>query len=152
MVNLKKRRKETADELRQLEPLKTPPRDFKGGVLLSDKIIHLCKEVPPENSMIRPFDEKNLHPAGYKLTIGNEFAINGEVLRVSDDGKPDSRTSITIEPFQVAILQTRETLCIPRFLIARWNIVVKSAYRGLLWVGAAQVDPGWPRATSMPNL
>jgi hypothetical protein len=32
---------------------------------------------------------------------------------------------------------------LPRFLIARWNLRVRWAYEGLLWVGAAQVDPGW---------
>ena len=31
----------------------------------------------------------------------------------------------------------------PRFLIGRWNIRVTVAYKGLLWVGGPQVDPGW---------
>jgi hypothetical protein len=32
---------------------------------------------------------------------------------------------------------------LPRFMIARWNIRVKHAYAGLLWVGGPQVDPGY---------
>jgi hypothetical protein len=31
----------------------------------------------------------------------------------------------------------------PEFMIARWNVAVGKAYKGLLWVGAAQVDPGF---------
>jgi hypothetical protein len=31
----------------------------------------------------------------------------------------------------------------PRYMIARWNIRVKHAYSGLLWVGGPQVDPGY---------
>ncbi len=31
----------------------------------------------------------------------------------------------------------------PRYLIGRWNIKVTLAYKGLLWVGGPQVDPGW---------
>ena len=43
----------------------------------------------------------------------------------------------------MAVIQTLETLNIPEFLIGRWNIRVKFAYKGLLWVGGAQVDPGF---------
>jgi dUTPase len=50
---------------------------------------------------------------------------------------------IRIDAFQVAIIKTRETLNLPRFIIARWNIRVRWAYEGLLWVGGPQVDPGW---------
>lgn len=48
-----------------------------------------------------------------------------------------------IPSYQVAIVQIRETLNLPKFLIGRWNIRVKRAYEGLLWVGGAQVDPGF---------
>jgi hypothetical protein len=48
-----------------------------------------------------------------------------------------------INPFEVAIVQTFERLNLPHFIIARWNIRVRWAYQGLLWVGAAQVDAGY---------
>ena len=48
-----------------------------------------------------------------------------------------------IPPFEVAIIKTRETLNLPRFLIGRCNIQVTRAYQGLIWVGGPQVDPGW---------
>jgi dUTPase/gas vesicle protein len=48
-----------------------------------------------------------------------------------------------IGPYQVAVIETFETLNLPHFLIGRWNIRVQLAYLGLLWVGGAQVDPGF---------
>lgn len=50
---------------------------------------------------------------------------------------------IRIPPFNVVVIKTGETINLPRFLIARWNVRVKWAYEGLLWVGGPQVDPGW---------
>ena len=41
------------------------------------------------------------------------------------------------------MVKTAETINLPRFLIARWNIRVRWAYEGLLWVGGPQVDPGY---------
>jgi deoxycytidine triphosphate deaminase len=87
-----------------------------------------------------------MHPAGYKLTVGNEFYLEGKFYRLpsfSDALSDEQRPCVEIPPFQVAVLKTAETICMPRFLIGRWNIVVKMAYRGLLWVGGAQVDPGY---------
>ena len=60
------------------------------------------------------------------------------------------RNWVEIPPFLVAVLITTEALCLPRFVIARWNLVVKLAYKGLLWVGAAQVDPGYVGHLSCP--
>ncbi len=53
------------------------------------------------------------------------------------------QNEIIIEPFEVVIIQTYERLNMPEFMIARWNVAVGKAYEGLLWVGAAQVDPGF---------
>src|SRR5262249_11927078 len=53
-------------------------------------------------------------------------------------------------PFEVVIIQTLERLNLPEFLIARWNVRVRWAYEGLLWVGAAQVDPGFKGYLACP--
>ena len=34
-------------------------------------------------------------------------------------------------------------MCLPRFIIARWNLRVRYAYEGLLWLGGPHVDPGF---------
>jgi hypothetical protein len=68
-----------------------------------------------------------LRPAGYDLRVGSNYAIAGELHTLNEGG------SLTIKPYQVAVIQTLETLNLPDFLIGRWNIRVKFAYKGLLW-------------------
>jgi len=98
--------------------------------------------------LISPFSKEHLKPANYKLRIGDEYAIKGEIKQLSD--KP-GENQITIEPFDVAVIKTLETINMPRFLIARWNIRVQLAYEGLLWVGGPQVDAGYIGHHCCPN-
>ncbi len=122
--------------IRARPPLDTDPHKGTAGVLLSDEITFYCSLEP---KLIDPFDEKHLKPAAYQLTVGDEYYLGGQHFTF------DMRHSgyITIPPFEVVVIKTAEILCLPRFLIARWNLRVRYAYRGLLWVGAAQVDPGY---------
>lgn len=80
-----------------------------------------------------------LKPAGYRLTVGKDFAIGGEVHHL----KKGKKEKMIIDPFQCAILSTAERINMPRFLIGRWNLRVKLVYKGLLWLGGPQVDPGY---------
>ena len=106
------------------------------GVLLSDEIRFFVEKF----KMIDPFQPENLKSASYRLTVGDEYSINGKNEKLSDE---TGKNKIVIQPFQVAIIFTAETINLPRFIIGRWNIQVKLAYKGLLWVGGPQVDPGW---------
>lgn len=108
------------------------------GVLLSDQIERFATN--PEFKLISPFNPDRLKPAGYELTIGEDYYIGGEFKKLED--KP-GKNLIEIPPFEVVIISTYETINLPRFLIARWNLRVIWAYQGLLWLGALQVDPGW---------
>ncbi len=110
------------------------------GVLLSDRIERLCDKY----NMIHPLNKEHLKPASYELSVGDLFSRAGVTFPL----KPGA--SFTIEPFDVVLIQTLETLNLPPFLIARWNIRIKWAYRGLLWVGAPQVDPGFRGFLSCP--
>ncbi len=117
--------------------LPCPENDPLGepGVLLSDEIERYVKWF----KLIDPFDkENNLKPASYRLTVGDEYAVGGKTAKISSD-----LDTITIPPFEVAIIKTNEKINMPRFLIARWNIRVTRAYQGLIWVGGPQVDPGY---------
>ena len=110
------------------------------GVLLSDRIERLCDKY----KMIHPLNKEHLKPASYELSVGDLFSKSGVTFTL----KPGE--SFAIEPFDVVLIQTLETLNLPPFLIARWNIRIKWAYRGLLWVGAPQVDPGFRGFLSCP--
>ncbi|HEX4037840.1 MAG TPA: hypothetical protein VHX37_07260 [Acidobacteriaceae bacterium] len=114
---------------------------WPAGVLLADQI---CRAVD-EFELIRPFDptpkgKGRLRPAGYELTVGSHYSINGEI-RTLHDGPIGNE--IVLKPFEVVVIETQERLNVPEFMIARWNVTVGRAYQGLLWVGAAQVDPGF---------
>jgi deoxycytidine triphosphate deaminase len=127
-----KRQKEV-DRLRALFNMR-PPTDegFRfNGVLLSDAI----EQCVTAFKLIAPFHTDNLKPACYELTIGDQYAIAGEVY--------SDKSELTIKPFEVAIIKTHETINMPRFLIGRWNIKVSLAYKGLVWVGGPQVDAGY---------
>ena len=110
------------------------PRPESTGVLLRDEI----RAYVNEGKLIEPFTEARLKPAGYELTVGNQAMKGGEFVRLEG---VDSE--VRIPPFEVVVVKTAETINLPRFLIARWNIRVKWAYEGLLWVGGPQVDPGY---------
>jgi deoxycytidine triphosphate deaminase len=112
-------------------PLERPAEE--NGVLLSNRI----KQYSELYKLIDPFDEKLLRPAGYDLTVGRNYSRCGERNALNDGMK------LEIEPYQVAIIETYETINMPPFLVGRWNIRVARAYEGLLWVGGAQVDPGF---------
>ena len=66
--------------------------------------------------------------------------VGGKPCRLSDYWP---NNSLRIPAFEVAVVKTAETLNLPRFLIGRWNIRVAWAYKGLVWVGGPQVDPGY---------
>ena len=113
--------------------LEFDPSPKESGVLLSDKI----KFYVDTHRMIDPFCENSLEPAGYQMRVG-EIYYHGDDKYDLLEGE-----YLEIKPYDVVVIQTAERVRIPRFMIARWNIKVKLAYRGLLWVGAAQVDPGY---------
>lgn len=90
--------------------------------------------------LICPFEEGHLKGASYYLSLGDEYALQGKKGKLQGEAGKDE---LTIPPFHLAIIKTREIINMPRFLIGRWNIRVRKAYEGLLWVGGPQVDPGW---------
>ena len=120
-----------------LEEDRRPPvwASWPGAVLLDDEIAHYAED--PNYPLINPFNTGNLKPARYQLTLGPEAKVGGKVVKIDKDNP------LVIPPHQVALVRSAETIRLPRFLIARWNLTVGMVYRGLLWVGALQVDPGW---------
>lgn len=105
------------------------------GLLLSQHI----KFYVNEGKMIQPFDENYLKPAAYKLRIGPYYAKGNPPKKM----KKIDHDSIILKPFEVAIISTYEMINLPYNIIARWNLRVDMVYKGLLWTGALQVDPGW---------
>lgn len=114
-------------------------KSWPGAVLLADEIKLLCED-PTPFKLIQPFKPEKLRPASYQLTLGSDAHIGGESVQLEPQG---SKTPTILQPHQVAVVSTAETIRIPRFLIARWSLRVTVIYEGLLWTGGPQVDPGW---------
>jgi|GEM_PF-3457271 deoxycytidine triphosphate deaminase len=129
------RRDAELDHLQSLPEVPYEP-DGPAGVLLSDHI----ERYAVRWRMIEPYNPKKLKPAAYELSVGELYSIGGQTGKLSPE---TGKNEIIIKPFEVVIIQTLERLNLPRFLIARWNLRVKWAYKGLLWVGGPQVDPGY---------
>ncbi len=109
-----------------------------GGVLLKGDLENLCDANKRTLPLIDPFVNENLQAASYKLSLGSQYRLGDKVKYLSD-----SQKVLTIPPHGIAIVSTHEWLNIPNFLIARWNLKVRMVYRGLVWVGSLQVDPGY---------
>ena len=137
MPSLSRKRLAEKTTIEAFYPSEDDPHPDVHGVLLSDEITFYATN----HQLIVPFNPENLKPAAYELTVGDEYFISGEFLSL--DGEHPETAAITIPPFEVAVLKTAQVLCLPRYMIARWNIRVIHAYSGLLWVGGPQVDPGW---------
>jgi deoxycytidine triphosphate deaminase len=131
---------DAAEERHRLEGFPTieiDPEHAPGGLLLSDEIAALCGD---STKMIDPFDPAMLRAASYRLRVGDQFRKGSTIGNLQDT---DGKREIRIEPGEMVVIQTFETINLPRFIIARWNMKVDLVYKGLLWVGGPQVDPGW---------
>jgi hypothetical protein len=96
MTNIAIRRAEQLKRIYATAPLEDDPKPDENGILLSDQITYYATH----HDMISPFLHENLKPAGYELTVGDEYFMSGEFLKLRD--------SVTILPFEVAVLKTGE--------------------------------------------
>jgi deoxycytidine triphosphate deaminase len=137
---MKEAREVEKDSQKNCEELVCPEVDdyesSTPGVLLSHEIKYYAEKY----QMISHFNPDQLKPAGYRLTLGEDYAIGGKPKKLYPE---PGKNELKIPPFEVAIISTKETINLPRFIIARWNLRVSLVYEGLLWTGALQVDPGW---------
>ncbi len=110
-----------------------------GSVLRKPDIESFCNErIPP---LIDPLDQNCLkESASYELRLGSRYRVGGFDCA---EWLTNSKKDLVIPPHGIAVVSTYEWLNIPGCLIARWNLRVRMVYRGLVWVGSLQVDPGY---------
>lgn len=112
-------------------------KSWQGAVLLKDEIKRYCTG---PIKMIVPFEDtrKFLKSASYHLRLGSYYRMDGKDYELSDDNK-----ILKIPRHGIVIVRTYEWINMPGFLVGRWNLKVKMVYKGLVWVGSLQVDPGY---------
>lgn len=95
--------------------------------------------------MIRPLESRLLKPAGYELTLGPRCLVEGEPA-VLTTAEPD----LVIRKNAVVFVSMQQVLCLPHYIVARFNLTIDLVYCGLLLGTGPQVDPGYQGALSCP--
>jgi deoxycytidine triphosphate deaminase len=107
----------------------------KNGVLLNDEIKRLidCWR------LIEDSDIELIQPAGYDARIGVEYYKDGQLLAVDLARNP----WIEIPPNDMVLVSTWETLNMPNNVVARYYLRQGLTWKGLILLGAGQIDPGY---------
>jgi deoxycytidine triphosphate deaminase len=117
------------------------------GVLLSDRIQFYAEQV----NMINPFEAIRLGPASYDLSLGAECWYAGH-LRETGEAKRTLTVGerIILPPNSITFVSTLESLNMPFYLAARFNLKLRLLHEGLLLGAGPQIDPGFSGRLSCP--
>lgn len=95
------------------------------------------KATPP----VFPWEETKIEAAGYRLSVGREYFINGDGS--STVKKLDLEQAFVIDPGQFAFILTKEKVNISGSMIGFISIRASIKFRGLVNVSGFQVNPGF---------
>ncbi len=113
------------------------------GILLSNRIHELCEQ---GLLISKYYEPKNLRPASYTLTVGDDYVDSeGTICRLTDE-----KNSILFPKNSVIFVSIKERFDIPFYIVARFNLRVNWVYDGILLGTGPQVDPGFSGFLSCP--
>src|SRR6266480_6684986 len=115
------------------------------GMLLSDQIHRFCT-LKPGLLISDGYDEHNLRPAAYTLTIGDLYYDHEGVRKELSVKNP----SFEMPPNSIVFVSIAESLDLPFYIAARFNLRVEWVYRGILLGTGPQVEPGFRGKLSCP--
>lgn len=113
------------------------------GMFLSDQIRRFC-----DNKLLisEGYSESNLRPAAYTLTIGPDYRDHTGTPGVLTDQSP----SFEMPPNSIVFVSIAESLDLPYYVAARFNLRVDWVYKGVLLGTGPQVEPGFRGKLSCP--
>jgi deoxycytidine triphosphate deaminase len=95
--------------------------------------------------MIRPFDPDRLKTASYELTLGARYLVeDDEGLLTHDDPR------LRLPPNSLSFVSMQQVLCLPHYIVGRFDLAIDFIYQGLLLGTGPQVDPGFQGGLSCP--
>jgi deoxycytidine triphosphate deaminase len=118
------------------------PRPDLQGMLNSETIVMYHEAV---GGMITPFDSTLLRPASYELTLGPRCLIEGKE-KVLTERMPH----LVIPQNSIVFVSMGQVLCLPHYIVGRFDLAIDFIYRGLLLGTGPQVDPGFQGALCCP--
>jgi deoxycytidine triphosphate deaminase len=92
--------------------------------------------------MIDPFDLNNLSGATYTCDFSGEY-IFWDDKRIKNKHKLSKDEEFIIKPNSIIFLGIKQTFNIPAYIVSRFNLKVKNAYKGLLLGTGPIIDPGY---------
>lgn len=80
--------------------------------------------------------------ASYNFHVGDEYFIaekgkNNQKFRIT------KKEGVTIEPYTYVLVQTKEIMNLPSFIIGNFDLTVKLFHHGLILSASTQIDPGY---------
>lgn len=90
---------------------------------------------------VLPWEEEKVESAGYRLSVGAEYFVNGGGESTVE--KLESREGFVIEPGQFAFILTKEKVYISKSAIGFISIRASIKFLGLVNVSGFQVNPGF---------
>jgi len=117
------------------------------GILLSDRIAYYAEKI----GLVSPFLHEHLGPASYDLSLGSECWYSdhtketGQAKRMLQQGE-----ALIIPPNSIIFVSTAESLNLPFYMVARFNLKLRILHEGLLVGVGPQIDPGYSGRLSCP--
>jgi len=128
-------------------PWKTQDPDIdkadRKGMLLSDQIRKFCSK---KLLISDGYEEARLRPAAYTLTIGDSYRDSAGKPGTLNEGSP----SFEMPPNSIVFVSIKESLDLPYYIAARFNLRVDWVYKGILLGTGPQVEPGFRGKLSCP--
>lgn len=106
----------------------------KSGILPRQLISRLVQG----GLLLQDTEEANIQAASYDLRLGDEYYYGGRIRRLST-----SDPVLTIEPYDSAIVTSRERARMPRDIAGRFDLSVGLFSQGVILSNGPQIDPGF---------
>lgn len=108
---------------------------FEVGSLLAEKDIGLMIK---NGMLVKGAIAKNVKGASYDLRLGDEYYYGGKIRKIEDEN-----FRLIIEPYDYAIVSSKEEICLPKDVVAHFGLTVGLFCQGIILSNGQQVDPGF---------
>lgn len=108
---------------------------FECGSFLAENDIKLMIQ---NGMLVKGATEGNVKGASYDLRLGDEYYYGGEIKKIEEES-----FRLTIEPYDYAIVSSKEEICLPKDVVAHFGLTVGLFCQGIILSNGQQVDPGF---------
>lgn len=107
----------------------------KSGGMIPRKLISALTKF---DALLKGSSEENISNSSYDLSLGDEYYYKGKIKNLSD-----KKPFILIEPYDYAIVTSKEVANFPNDISGRFDLKVSLFCQGVILSNGTQVDPGF---------